>query len=83
MPGGGKSTVGRQLARQCGLRFFDSDKEIEARTGQAIRMLFEQRGEGAFREIEQQVLRDLLAEQHAVIATGGGVVLGDKNRPAS
>lgn len=80
MPGGGKSTVGRQLARQCGLRFFDSDKEIEAREGLIVRTLFEQRGEQAFRDIEQKVLSDLLGEHNAVIATGGGAVLREENR---
>jgi shikimate kinase len=80
MPGGGKSTVGRQLARHCGRRFFDSDKEIENRTGSAIRSIFEKRGEAFFRDIEQEVIRDLLAQGNAIIATGGGAILRESNR---
>ena len=57
MPGCGKSTVGRQLARQLGWRFVDSDHEIEREIGGSIRVFFEQHGEPAFRDLEQQTLR--------------------------
>jgi shikimate kinase len=80
MPGGGKSTVGRQLARRIGLDFSDSDTVIESRIGCPIRVFFEQEGEERFREIESQVLQDLLAGDRGVVATGGGAVLRPPNR---
>jgi shikimate kinase len=54
MPGCGKSTAGRQLARQLGWRFADSDAEIVHEIGGPIRAFFDQHGEERFREIEQQ-----------------------------
>lgn len=83
MPGCGKSTVGRQLARQLGMRFVDSDAAIEQRLGEPIRSFFERAGEPAFREIETEVLTELLTrEGELVLATGGGAVLRDPNREA-
>ncbi len=80
MPGSGKSTVGRQLARRLGLPFFDSDAVIEQRLGCSIRDYFAQRGEDAFRDVEQQVIAELGAGPDAVVATGGGAVLREANR---
>ena len=82
MPGGGKSTVGRHLARSLGLKFFDSDHEIERRIGCSIRVYFEREGEPSFRDVEQQVVGELLGHTDAVIATGGGTVLREANRDA-
>lgn len=80
LPGSGKSTVGRQLARRLGLRFTDSDHVIEQRIGCSIRSFFEREGEEAFRDIEEQVIADLCAGEASVIATGGGAVLRPSNR---
>lgn len=80
MPGCGKSTVGRHLARQLGVRFVDSDHEIEKRIGMPIRSYFETHGEPAFRDVEAQVIDDLTAEPGTLIATGGGAVLRPENR---
>jgi shikimate kinase len=82
MPGCGKSTVGRHLARQLGLRFSDSDSEIEHRIGMPIRHFFAARGEDAFRDVEQDVIEDLTARSGLVIATGGGAVLRPSSRDA-
>ena len=82
MPGGGKSTVGRHLARNLKRRFFDADVEIEHRIGCPIRVFFEREGEARFRDIEQEVLADLVSRGDAVVATGGGAVLRDANRRA-
>jgi len=80
MPGGGKSTVGRHLARNLNLRFFDADVEVERRIGCPIRVFFEREGEARFRDIEQEVLAGLVGQPDAVLATGGGVVLREANR---
>ncbi len=82
MPGGGKSTVGRHLARSLQLRFADSDTEIERRIGCPIRVFFEREGEASFRDIEQEVVGELIARQAGVIATGGGTVLREASRHA-
>ena len=82
MPGGGKSTVGRHLARRLGTTFADTDVVIERRIGCAIRTFFEQEGEARFREVESDVLHDLIADPPGVIATGGGLVLLASNRAA-
>jgi shikimate kinase len=82
MPGGGKSTVGRHLARQLKRPFFDADAEVERRIGCPIRVFFEREGEPRFRDIEQDVLADLCAQPEAVLATGGGAVLREANRQA-
>ena len=80
MPGVGKSTVGRHLARRVGAEFTDTDAWIEQRIGCSIRAFFEQHGEARFREIETEVLREALTSENGVIATGGGVVLSQENR---
>jgi len=80
MPGSGKSTVGRQLARCLNWRFADSDVEIERQLGYSIRSYFEQQGEAAFRDLEQRVLEQLMEESNLVLATGGGAVLREANR---
>lgn len=80
MPGSGKSTVGKHLARQLGRRFVDSDTEIEHRLGMPIRDWFAQRGEESFRDVEQQAIEDLTHEPDIVLATGGGAVLRPANR---
>lgn len=80
LPGSGKSTVGRQLARRLGLPFSDSDHVIEQRIGCSIRSFFDREGEESFRDIEQQVIAELCAGEPGVIATGGGAVLRPANR---
>ena len=80
--GAGKSTVGRQLAKSLGRDFFDSDKEIEKRTGVSISWIFEMEGEAGFRAREQKVIDDLTQLKDIVLATGGGAVLSEDNRRA-
>jgi shikimate kinase len=83
MPGCGKSTIGRQLARLRQLPFLDSDHEIERFLGCSIREFFDREGEPAFRDVEQRVIGETLAAaQVRVIATGGGSVLRPANREA-
>src|SRR5690349_5397855 len=80
MPGGGKSTVGRQLARRLGVDFIDTDAVIEQRAGISIPELFARDGEPAFRAIETDVLQTVARERQGVLATGGGIVLAPANR---
>ena len=75
LPGSGKSTVGRQLARRLQLPFFDSDHVIEQRLGLSIREAFERDGEASFRDLEEAVLDELSQNPSSVISTGGGAVL--------
>lgn len=80
MPGSGKSTVGRLLARQAGLSFIDCDREIERRSGVSIATIFELEGEAGFRKRESQVIDELTQATDVVLATGGGAVLAEENR---
>jgi shikimate kinase len=72
--GAGKSAVGRQLARELGCAFVDSDEEIEHRTGVDIPFIFEKEGEAGFRARERQVIDELTQLPAVVLATGGGAV---------
>ena len=80
LPGSGKSTIGKQLARRLGVRFFDSDFVIEQRIGCSIREFFEREGEQPFRDLEQTVIEELTQNAACVLSTGGGVVLRQANR---
>lgn len=80
LPGSGKSTVGRQLARRLGLPFTDTDHAIEQRIGCPIREFFEREGEPAFRDIEEAVIAELVQADAGVLATGGGAVIRPANR---
>jgi shikimate kinase len=82
LPGGGKSTIGRHLARRLDWQFLDSDTVIEKRVGCSVRAFFEREGEPRFRDIEQTVIGELMLATQAVVATGGGAVLREPNRQA-
>jgi len=78
--GAGKTTIGRQIARVLDFDFFDSDKEIEERTGVSIPLIFELEGEQGFRKREQDVIAKLTQKSRIVLATGGGAVLSAENQ---
>ena len=81
--GSGKTTVGRVLAQRLRRQFYDSDAMIEAEEGRTVRQIFAAEGEDAFRAVETRVLREALAaDEKAVIAAAGGVVLRAENRAA-
>lgn len=80
LPGSGKSTIGRQLARRLGLSFLDTDHVVEQRLGCSIREYFEREGESSFRDIEQAVIDEVTLNHNGVISTGGGSVLRPANR---
>jgi len=78
--GAGKTTVGRQIAKHLSLDFYDSDLEIESRTGVDIPMIFEYEGEDGFRKRESTMIAELIRLSPIVMATGGGAVLDKENR---
>jgi shikimate kinase len=78
--GSGKSSVGREIARRCQLRFLDTDSMIRKKCGKSISEIFAVDGEAAFREEEHQALLSLRGAHQSVIATGGGIVLASRNR---
>ncbi len=80
--GAGKTTMGRQLARQLGYQFYDSDHVLEKRTGVDIPTIFDYEGEEGFRKRESQVIDELTQLDNIVLATGGGAILREENREA-
>lgn len=80
MPGSGKSTIGRALAKALGLPFVDLDQQIEERCGVRIPVIFEIEGEQGFRKRESQVLDEVTQATGIVLATGGGAILAPENR---
>jgi shikimate kinase len=78
--GAGKSTIGRQLSKQLRMVFYDSDREIEKRTGVDIPLIFELEGEQGFRKRERLAIDELTSLPDIVLATGGGAILDAENR---
>ena len=78
--GAGKTTIGRLLAKHLHKTFYDSDHEIERRTGVNIPLIFELEGEAGFRRRESAVIEELVSKNNIVLATGGGAVLAPENR---
>ncbi len=78
--GAGKSTIGRHLAQQLHMEFYDSDTVIEERTGADIAWVFDVEGEEGFRIREEKVINDLTENQGIVLATGGGSILSKESR---
>ena len=80
LPGCGKSTVGKCLAAELGLSFFDCDAEIEAKIGKRVEEIFAKMEEKFFRDQESEILAQALSKPGKVIASGGGIVLRKENR---
>jgi shikimate kinase len=80
--GSGKSTVGRELHQRLGYPLVDMDQVIEQRMGKPITAIFTEDGEEAFREIESNLLAELIepSAQRRIISTGGGIVARAENR---
>lgn len=82
LPGSGKSTIGRRLAKALDLPLLDTDAEIEKRTGRVIADIFAADGEAEFRRVEEEVIRDALANHDGVLSLGGGAVTTEGVRQA-
>lgn len=77
--GTGKTTVGRLLADELGYAFVDTDKLIAQRAGKPVSVIFAEDGEPVFRDWEAQIAAELAQEQRLVLATGGGLMLSERN----
>jgi shikimate kinase len=82
LPGSGKSTIGRRLAKALGVELLDTDAAIEQRTGRSIGDIFATDGEKEFRRIEEEVVRAALADHDGVVSLGGGAVTSPGVRSA-
>lgn len=83
LPGSGKSTIGRQLAKRLHLPFVDSDQVLEQSSGCSIKDYFDRFGEAGFRDLEEQTIAEIVErDSDAIVSTGGGVVLRKSNRDA-
>jgi len=82
LPGSGKSTIGRRLAKALGLDLLDTDAEIERRAGRTIADIFATDGEAEFRRREEEVIREALREHDGILSLGGGAVTTDGVRDA-
>ena len=78
--GSGKSTVGKIISDELFLDFFDTDAEIETRTGASIDWIFDLEGESGFRKRESEMLDEMVKRNSIVLSTGGGIVLESSNR---
>jgi shikimate dehydrogenase len=81
MPGSGKTSVGRELARRMGRAFLDTDTMVEEKTGRKIPDIILQDGEAAFRALEREAVREAGSVGGRIVATGGGAVLDPENYP--
>jgi len=82
MPGSGKTTTGRRLAKILGVPFADSDGLVERSCGVTVPEIFAERGEAAFRTLEAAAIRDALRDFAGVLALGGGAILDSGTRAA-
>ena len=73
MPGSGKTTLGKRVAKEMLMTFVDLDKEIEKREGKSVQQVFAESGEDYFRQVESKELIEWAASSKSfVMATGGG-----------
>ena len=80
--GAGKSVIGKLLAKELRMRYYDSDKLIEKKLNKSINQIFSDHGESYFRNIEEDIVLSLLDKKNCVISLGGGSILSDLTRKA-
>jgi len=81
-PGAGKTTVATLMAERLGVDVRDTDADVEAATGMTVGDIFIEKGEPAFRELEEEAVAKALVEHDGVVALGGGAVLSERTREA-
>lgn len=79
LPGAGKSTHGRRVARQCGRPFIDLDRRVVALAGRSIPQIFREDGEAGFRALEREATAALAHEPPSIVAPGGGWMMDPAN----
>ncbi len=79
LPGAGKTSIGRLLAKELQRRFVDTDRLITKKAKQSVPDIFREKGEAAFRQMEHEVLLDLAGRKNRIVATGGGIILNPEN----
>lgn len=77
--GVGKTVIGKKLAKKLNIRWVDIDEEIEKREQKSIENIFEVYGEGYFRGLENNLLKELVNQDNIVISTGGGILKKEEN----
>jgi shikimate kinase len=82
MPGSGKSTIGRRLAKALDTALLDTDVKIVETTGRSVAEIFSTEGEKAFRRIEEEVVRAAVAEHDGIVSLGGGAITSPGVRDA-
>jgi shikimate kinase len=80
--GSGKTTTGQKLADRLWQDLVDTDKQIDKKAGKSIKEIFEPEGEARFRDLESEVVREVVKLQDVVISMGGGAILREENRQA-
>ena len=78
--GVGKTTIAKGLSKRLGTDCYDTDCEVERRTGTDIARVFDIEGEAGFRKREKQAVADLCLKKNIILSTGGGVILDEENR---
>ncbi|MEW8955691.1 shikimate kinase [Clostridium sp.] len=79
MSGCGKTTVGKALSENLGMKFMDTDDEIEKKEGISTSNIFKLKGEKYFRKVEKNLIEEISALENTVIATGGGMAVFEDN----
>lgn len=82
IPGAGKSSIGRELAKQLDVPFIDTDRVVEMQAGKSVAEIFVQDGEASFRELEEAAVLQSLEHPTAVVSLGGGSILSSAVRTA-
>ena len=80
MMGSGKTSVGKELAKNLNLNFIDSDQEIEKKCKISIPLIFEKKGEDYFRKIEEKICCKLIDGKPKILSLGGGAFINSKIR---
>lgn len=79
MPGSGKTTIGKALAKEMDFDYIDIDTVIEKKMGMYVEEIFKKYGEAKFRDLETETLKSI-SKENAIVSCGGGIVIDQKNK---